>query len=208
MAIIARQAPSAGEPVTRVRSQEDLRALEVKRTELESQLKSITDRRERLAVQRTLSRTKAASDELDVRIAGLDERAARLERELTQTSDAIVEALPYVVADRARQEAIATLPPPPGMLDSNAQMLRNLVVIEGASMVLLAFVFWRAIKRYAGGSRQIGDVSPRLTQLQQSVDVIALEVERISEAQRFLSKAMNEKLPVAAGEAQSVPAPK
>ncbi len=35
----------------------------------------------------------------------------------------------------------------------------------------------------------------RFAQLEQAVDVIAVEVERISEAQRFSAKLMNERLP-------------
>ena len=38
------------------------------------------------------------------------------------------------------------------------------------------------------------DLSPRLTQLQDSVDTMAMEVERISEAQRFQSKLLAERV--------------
>jgi hypothetical protein len=45
-----------------------------------------------------------------------------------------------------------------------------------------------------------------LDQLQSAVDVIAVEVERIAEGQRYVSKLLNEKLPaLGAGAAQELP---
>lgn len=54
-------------------------------------------------------------------------------------------------------------------------------------------------------SRAVPDNSLRFEQLQQSVDVIALEVERIAEGQRYVTKVLNEKLPgIAAGEREHI----
>jgi hypothetical protein len=44
----------------------------------------------------------------------------------------------------------------------------------------------------------------RLEQLQQSVDTIAIEVERISEGQRFVTKVLSDRPVLGAGEAQAV----
>ncbi|HEU4993391.1 MAG TPA: hypothetical protein VFT29_01155 [Gemmatimonadaceae bacterium] len=44
------------------------------------------------------------------------------------------------------------------------------------------------------------DVSQRLARIEAAVDAIAIEVERISEGQRFLTKLQAERAPLAAGE--------
>jgi hypothetical protein len=57
----------------------------------------------------------------------------------------------------------------------------------------LARAFARRMDRRAGGTSQVsGDVSAQLNQLNQAVDAIALEVERISEGQRFTTRLLSE----------------
>jgi hypothetical protein len=57
----------------------------------------------------------------------------------------------------------------------------------------LARAFARRMDRRAASSPQIsGEVTTQLTQLNQAVDAIALEVERISEGQRFTTRLLSE----------------
>lgn len=56
---------------------------------------------------------------------------------------------------------------------------------------LLAVVFAVGAQRLSARQRPTTD-QRRFDQLQQSVDVIALEVERISEGQRYVTKILNE----------------
>jgi len=57
----------------------------------------------------------------------------------------------------------------------------------------LARAFARRMDRKATGPAQIpGEVSAQLAQLNQAVDAIALEVERISEGQRFTTRLLSE----------------
>jgi SLT domain-containing protein len=61
--------------------------------------------------------------------------------------------------------------------------------IHVALSLLGAFAMWWLAGRRAGASPIEAELrSTRLEQLQQSVDAIALEVERIGEAQRFNTK--------------------
>jgi hypothetical protein len=64
-----------------------------------------------------------------------------------------------------------------------------------AGLLLLGSIWaWRLATR-AGQQHSLGAPSEeRLEQLQQSVDAVALEVERISEAQRFLAKLQQERV--------------
>ena len=52
----------------------------------------------------------------------------------------------------------------------------------------ISVLTYRSVKRTDNKNVPIGDVSERLLQLQQSVDAIAIEVERIAEAQRFTAR--------------------
>ena len=57
----------------------------------------------------------------------------------------------------------------------------------------LARAFARRMDRRGTGTSQIpGEVTAQLTQLNQAVDAIALEVERISEGQRFSTRLLSE----------------
>lgn len=52
----------------------------------------------------------------------------------------------------------------------------------------ISVLTYRSVKKIDNKNVPIGDVSERLLQLQQSVDAIAIEVERIAEAQRFTAR--------------------
>jgi hypothetical protein len=65
----------------------------------------------------------------------------------------------------------------------------------GAIIIFLPLVraFARRMDRRGGGTAQIpNEVSSQLAQLNQAVDAIALEVERISEGQRFTTRLLSE----------------
>lgn len=79
-----------------------------------------------------------------------------------------------------------------------------------------AYLVWRLAPRRdalgiwrRGGSANpalSGDLSDRLTQLEQSIDAVAIEVERIGEGQRFMTRLFTEKgTPRAAGESAAEP---
>ena len=70
---------------------------------------------------------------------------------------------------------------------------------------LLAVLFALGAQRLMARQRPAIDQN-RFDQLQQSVDVIALEVERMSEGQRYVTKILNEKLrpSIDSGEAQPI----
>jgi hypothetical protein len=82
-------------------------------------------------------------------------------------------------------------------LDRMEKMMVGLGALNGLGLLLMAAVLWRSMRwsRPSAPSVQAGQID----QLQRAVDVIALEVERISEGQRFVTKAIandREKRPV------------
>ena len=92
---------------------------------------------------------------------------------------------------------------PPQAVDiSIAFFLTMAFIIVGLP---LARAFARRMDRRASGPAQIpGEITTQLTQLNQAVDAIALEVERISEGQRFTTRLLSEQRDAAR---QTLPAP-
>ena len=193
----------------------ELRGLVLKRSELESQMRSLTNRRQELYSQRQrMGRLEGQGH--DNRIALIDEQTTQIEREVLQLNAAIAQGTATVGAAEGEQFAGTTVP-------SNNQLSRDVrnaaedavmgTMFGSAAGLVAIYLVWRGFRRWvwkkkpspAVTAAAVPDQSPRLEQLQQSVDVIALEVERISEAQRFLAKVLNERA-LGAGEAQPVAA--
>lgn len=179
-----------------------------KRSELADQQRSLSSRRNELSEQHARADLTTRRD-LESRMKMLDDRSARLEREILQADDAIADALARGVLGQQRREASTTVPPrntdfPPG------NVIANFALFNVLAFALLGVALWRLVWKRAQGkfARPTLDQSSRFDQLQQAVDVIALEVERISEGQRYVTKVLNENLQPAlgAGEAQHIPA--
>lgn len=74
-----------------------------------------------------------------------------------------------------------------------AQVAAIVVGLLGA-VCGISVATYRSVKRIDGNQKQpSGDVAPQIAQLQQSVDAIAVEVERIAEAQRFMARLESER---------------
>lgn len=209
-------APAAqAAPIAVPQTSAELRGLVLKRSELESQMRSLTNRRQELYSQRQrMGRLEGQGH--DNRIALIDEQTTQIEREVLQLNAAIAQGTATVGASEPGQLAGTTVP-------SSNQLSRDVrnaaedavmgTMFGSAAGLLAIYIVWRGIRRFiwkkkpapAVTAPAVPDQSPRLEQLQQSVDVIALEVERISEAQRFLAKVLNERA-LGAGEAQPVQA--
>jgi hypothetical protein len=186
--------------------QEAAMRLELKRSELRGQLQELTSRRNQLQAQRSgVSSAKGA--ELDARIAAIDARTAAVEAQLFATNDQIARGLGDAtpVVQTSTEQAVRNA------RDAAREAARN--SSRGAAYsivsVVALYMIWRAARTAFGRRRAVTslpDNSAQLTQLQQSLDVIALEVERISEAQRYQAKLMSER-GIGAGEAQPIAAP-
>jgi CHASE1-domain containing sensor protein len=70
------------------------------------------------------------------------------------------------------------------------------IVIVGlvGSLCAIGVVSWKLLTKPKGPSKQLErHTDEQLERLQQSVDAIAIEVERIAEAQRFSAKLLSER---------------
>lgn len=125
---------------------------------------------------------------LDAREAGEAARAAaQVQREIAQG-----------IRDGLEGTTTGTQPP----VDPEA-ILREVKPIVGMSlsMVVAIFIGWPLARAFARridrrtevGTVRAADLQPQIRQLQESIDTMAVELERISEAQRFQAKLMSER---------------
>jgi hypothetical protein len=215
------QQPTKTQTIAPARTGAELSALDIRRSELRRQLESNTERRSLLGTQLKESQGTPMQRDLEARIQALDTRTARIDQELNQIDDAISTSLANgVTQDRSPRQAMPTMPamptlpgipgmPPmlPGRDTKGA--VANAMFLEGLAFVAIFVVLWLSMRRRgpAAAMRLPPEESARLEQLQRNVDVIALEVERISEGQRYVTKLLSEKQPaLGAGAAQDIPA--
>jgi hypothetical protein len=201
-------------------SRQALDALIEQRNEMQGQLRSLEERRFELAGQ--VARMEATvGKEVQRRITTLDGSIDRLERQIATANEYItagharfggeagrawtiqppvppmpaMPAMPAVPALPAEPSVpvIEVAPPPPSQ---SFPALERALILEGAGFLLLGAFLWVFAKRRLErrlGARAAGGDAVQMTQLQQSVDAIALEVERISENQRWVTKVLHEK---------------
>lgn len=114
--------------------------------------------------------------------------------------DAIRDAVQTTIRTTVQPGEPVIVVPPPGR---ESDIPKEVIPLVGMSlgMVVVIVVFFpiaRAIgrvieRRGAAGVVKAADVVPQLQQLQASVDTMAIELERMSEAQRFTAKLMAER---------------
>lgn len=189
----------------------DVNALRLKREELKNQLQGLTERRVLLSMQMKQARGGDAERALERSLAELDARTARIEAELNRTDDAITRAIDRDIANQGDLPITAGPPgmPVPAIAGTGGvwsiqpefphnesavgrELMRPLILFGSLQLALLAVIAWRWIraKPAAGTVRLSPEDSGRIDQLQRAVDVIAVEVERISESQRYVNKAL------------------
>jgi hypothetical protein len=171
------------------RTSDEVCALRGKRSELSDQIQSATRRRDRVAEQLKSADPDARAG-LQDRLTVLDARIAKLEQELEQTGESLRNTDAGVLAaDRG--------PSPQDVFDTISGDLVPIVAILAVflvapfSVAVSRFIWQRSKPSRSAPAVDQGTVQ-RLDQLQQAVDTIAIEVERISEGQRFVAKLMSE----------------
>ena len=199
-----------------------LDGLSGQRTELRSQLKELNRRRNELDEQRHVA-TQDARPGIEARITEIDARTARIDRQILTLDDQIAAATARYAAVSSGQGTgvgvgqgaqgtqvirIPEISIPP--MDFGGRSRRNemrdvagFMAVEAVALGLLGVFAWRMGMRSMREhfERMFQSQTQQLNQMQNAVDVIGLEVERISEGQRYVTKVISDgssasKLPV------------
>jgi hypothetical protein len=177
---------SPAEGVPRTRGEWD--ALQRVRSQLSSQITNVQDRREELA-QQLKSADPAARQGLIDRIKVIDERIIQMEKELARTG-LLQQNTPLAVINTPSNQALDVFPREIAREIVPIVAILSVFVLGPMSIALSRFIWRRAV---APPKQQVltdQATQNRLDQLQHAVDTIAIEVERISEGQRFITKAI------------------
>lgn len=178
----AAQAVAVGAP--RASAADVYNAMRAQRTELKRQLESLEDKRGDLT--RELQDGRAGSADragIEARIKEIDARISSVDQEIAASEAAVAKAAAIPGAVVAPPPIVRNGPP------------EEAFVLGGMFMVIillpLSIAVARRIWRRGSAAPTVAvppELSDRFTRLEQAVDAIAVEVERVGEGQRFISR--------------------
>jgi hypothetical protein len=184
---------------------EDLANLRARRSELSDQLENASSRRRQLVEQ--LRRADGVNKAgLESRVAVLDQRIVRLESELDATGQ-------LLTTPEAARLIAETRPPknfdPPirfRNVDPEPILISFTLFVLAPISLAISRIIWKRASRVGATVPALADESgQRLERIEQAMDAIAIEVERVSEGQRFVTRLLSERHGGALGAAQSAP---
>ena len=176
-----------GKPVT----QADVDALKAKRSELSRQLSSVQGRRDDAARALLKSSAGAPRAGIEQRIGVIDERIVQLERDIATNGQQLAAAPSALLATTEAESQRPVRQQP-----SAGQWTALGIVFTVMVLCPIAVAYGRAILRRASASKpspQVLESAQRLERMEHAVDSIAIEIERISEGQRFVTQLMSKR---------------
>jgi cell division protein FtsB len=203
------------EELNRAQIAGEIEALKAQRSELESQMAQLHGRRNRLDEQRHVAPSGAARAQIESQIAEIDARSSRLDMQILGLNDRITTAMGRLAEVPAGAERVVRIPSitvpdfqiAPGRRGPDMRQIAGVMAAEAVALALIGFVFWRlGMKRMRDQfERMFSSQTQQLSQLQQATDTIAVEVERISEAQRYVAKVLTEGSPATSQLGKPIP---
>jgi len=177
--------PRPGVPQTVV----EVRALRAQRTELSNQLNSALGRRDDIVDQ---LREASASERpgLEARLKVLDDRIIELEQEIARTGELIAQAPGNLLSNTTSQ------PTAPNIQWRSVDTTAIAMVFTMFVLAPIAFTVARMLWKRANNPpvpRLDAETQERMRRLESAVDTVAIEVERISEGQRFMTKLLSDR---------------
>lgn len=174
------------------RTGQQVEALQLRQKGLRSELQDAAERRNSI-MGRMHGAHPSALPGLEARLRVIDARIVNLETEISKNAAALNRAPAEAVVAGTKQT------PDPGVIV--AGLIDDIVPIVAIVSTLvfapIAFAIARFFWRRTSAPARVAGPDPathqRLEQLQQAVDTIAIEIERISEGQRFVTRLLNER---------------
>jgi hypothetical protein len=160
----------------------------------------LLNRRERVAERlNSPNVTPAEKAALEEHLRELNTRIIDMEKQL-HAADAEVAAAAGVPGSTVPESRGVASGPPEDMLVAGT-------VFTGTALVILAIAYARRL--WKGTTKVVAQIpaafEARFTRFEQSLDAVAIEIERVSEGQRFLTKVLTEPNPRALGAGPAQP---
>jgi len=165
----------------------DVAAIRVRRKELSDQLTSASNRRSNLMEELNSTNNETARRGLEERIATLDKRMIQLETDIASTGQQLTSAPAGLLATTASGSQFTGL----GAGQVTGLSIVFTVVVLFPLALGAARMMWKRSNR-PQLPPAFHETAQRIERLEQSVDTIAVEIERISEGQRFVTKLLSE----------------
>lgn len=196
--------------VQAITSAEQVQAAHIRLDRLRRELQDAAERRNSITGNLRGADVEARDGYLQ-RLSVLDERILTIEREITQTNLALSAAPPEALVEAAsagQRQVDPDLAEVRGIVESVIPIVAIVSIFVLLPIAIaIARLIWRRATRgpHAAAAAAVPDhgTQQKLDHLQQAVDTIAIEVERISEGQRFVTKLMSDRS-LGAGAAESV----
>jgi hypothetical protein len=168
-------------------------ALRAMRRELSNQLTSATSRRNQLAEQ--LRNADAAERPgLEARIGVLDARIVQLEQEIASSGRLLTDNPAALVASAREPGAVMWGGFSPGQ--ATAISIVGTIFVLAPLALAAARLMWKRA-RLPARTPLPPEAAHRLERIEQSMDAVAIEIERVTEGQRFLTRLLTEQAPSA-----------
>lgn len=158
------------------------------RSELSRQLNSAADRRHRLSEEIKSAPDGASRQGLEQRIAVLDKRIVQLESDIASTGEQLA-AAPHAITREPEAPVGSDIP------DNVMGLSITFVIFVLAPIAFsIARLIWKKTNKLTSSVVQqfSPQVDQRLERLEQGVDAIAIEIERVTEGQRFVTRLLSE----------------
>ena len=176
-----------------------IRQLTALRDEISRQVGNVRSRRNDYAAQLRTSAPGVDRAGVESQIATLDKRIIDLENQLDVTGRALIQA-------RGAAATIET-PRPGDPSNLNSDQITGIAIVFTIAVLMPLSIAWaKAIFRRAKHATEAPspEFARRLERMEEGIDAIAVEVERISEGQRFVTRLLGEgaapPVPVAANQ--------
>jgi hypothetical protein len=177
--------------LTAPRTARELDALKARRDELSGQLRSVDGRRSRLLTELRQTNDPTATKGLEDRLALLDARQLQLESDIQQTGQQLSGAAAGLIASTSDAPVFAGL----GSKQVMALSILSIIFIFFPLATGIGRAIFKRSARPGPPPAVFTETAERLERLEASVDAIAIEIERVSEGQRFVTKLLSEGQP-------------
>jgi hypothetical protein len=189
--IVVQDAPGVGTfSITTPMSAREVATIKAQRDELSNQLQSVDSRRSRLLSQLRQTGDPTAIKGLEDRLALLDKRQLQLESDIATTGQQLTSA-PAGLAASTNPPLVAGL----GSGQVVAISIVGIIFVLAPLTMGFARTIWKRANKPGLPPTAFTETAQRLERLESAVDTIAVEIERISEGQRFVTKLLSEGSP-------------